>query len=123
MKQVTEIANNVLQAKVATNQDDEISHLKAAVQAEDQLGYDEPPDFFYPARESLGGALLRAGKAAEAEQVFRDDLAKNPGNGRSLFGLAQALKVEGKGAEVAKAEQDFRKAWQWADTKLTISDL
>ena len=64
--------------------------VAGAVTAEDALSYNEPADWFFPTRESLGAALLRAQRYAEAEQMFRDDLTRNPNNGRSLFGLWQS---------------------------------
>ena len=74
-------------------------------------------------RESLGGVLLRSGDYAEAEQVFRADLEKNRRNGRSLFGLLEALKAQKKGYAVNFVQQEFETAWKNADIKLTIADL
>ena len=61
--------------------------------------YHEPPDWYYPMRESLGAAFLLAGQPAEAEKVFRDDLSRNPRSPRSLFGLWKALEAEQKPAD------------------------
>ena len=74
----------------------EIAALAKAVAAEDTLDYSEPPLSISPLRENLGGALLRDGQNAEAEKVFREDLRRNPGSGRSLFGLMTALEGLGK---------------------------
>jgi tetratricopeptide (TPR) repeat protein len=90
----------------------------AAVDAEDRLGYAEPPDWLLPSREGLGAALLRAGKAAEAEKVFRADLAVYRNNPRSLFGLWKSLDRQGKTAAADTARQDFDNAWRGADTTL-----
>ena len=103
--------------------DPAIAHLQRAVSLEDTLDYDEPPDWLAPTRESLGAALLQAGKAAQAEAIFREDLKRNARNPRSLFGLSETLKVEGKTAEAATVRQQFLRAWRKADTKLTLSDL
>jgi TolA-binding protein len=65
--------------------------------------------------------LLQAGRAREAEQVYRDDLARNPNNGWSLFGLAESLRAQGKTAEAAQVDRSFQKAWSKADVKLTAS--
>src|SRR6185503_10102899 len=78
-----------------------LSKLREAVTLEDALHYDEPPAWMIPARHSLGANLLKAGNAAEAEQVYRDDLKHLPDNGWSLFGLAQALRIQGKADEAA----------------------
>jgi len=78
---------------------------------------------YYPVRESLGGALLRAGRPAEAETVFRADLERNPRNPRSLFGLAESLRAQKKAADAAWVRAAFEGAWRDADTQLTSRDL
>ncbi len=100
-----------------------IKFWQQAVAAADQLPYDEPPVWFYPVRESLGAALLAAGRAAEAERVFRDDLVKHPRNARSLFGLQAALAKQGKEADAAWVQREFDEAWKNADTKLTVEEF
>jgi tetratricopeptide (TPR) repeat protein len=115
-----------LEAKIAramNDVDSEIAHLKRAVSLQDKLYYMEPPEWHYPVREALGGALLRAGKAAEAESVFREDLVVNPRNGRSLFGLLEALKLQGNTVGVEWVKKEFAEAWQYAPVALKISDL
>jgi predicted Zn-dependent protease len=74
-------------------------------------------------RETLGAALLARGRAAEAEQVFRDDLKFNPRNGRSLFGLWKALAAQGRTAAAARARADFRRAWAAADVTLRLESM
>jgi len=110
-------------ARVLRQTGEAIAHLQRAVSIEDTLDYDEPPDWLAPTRESLGAALLATGKSSEAETVFREDLKRNPRNPRSLFGLAETLRAEGKGAEAVTFQQQFAQAWRNADTKLTLSDL
>jgi hypothetical protein len=97
--------------------------LKKAVAAQDALAYDEPPDWFFPVRESLGGALLRAGNAAEAEKIFREDLVRNPRNGRSLFGLWQTLVAQKKMTDAAWAKSQYEAAWKDADVTLSVENL
>jgi predicted Zn-dependent protease len=82
------------------------------------LPYDEPPAWHWPARQAIGDVLLEAGKPAEAEQAFRDELARNPENGWSLNGLAKALKAQGKSAEAKEAADRFAKAWANADIEI-----
>ncbi len=125
-KDVMVIAGHVLDARIAMAQskkEDAIEHLKQAVAAQDALNYDEPADWYYPVRESLGATLLAAGQAQEAEQVFREDLVRNPRNPRSLFGLMQCLRAQQKEADAAWVERQFKTAWRGADTKLQISEL
>lgn len=98
--------------------DEAIEHLRAAARIEDSLKYDEPPDWVQPVRHTLGAVLLRAKRPAEAEAVYREDLARFPENGWSLFGLSRSLRLQGKDAEAGPAEERFRKAWAGADVKI-----
>ena len=75
--QIFHIADDVLGARIAAAKGDKtaaIALLRDAVATQDQLLYDEPADWYYPVRESLGGMLLQSGDVKAAEQVFRDDL-------------------------------------------------
>ena len=101
--------------------EDAIALLAEAVVREDKLSYDEPSGWFFPARHPLGAALLAAGKPAEAEAVYREDLRRNPENGWSLFGLAKALELQGKTEQAAATRREFEKAWSHADITLTAS--
>lgn len=117
---------HIIESRIAwaqSNQDAAIQHMLEAVALQDEMDYTEPPDWFYPTRESLGGQLLQAGRAPEAEKVFRDDLQHNPRNPRSLFGLVQALKAQGRHHDALWVEQQFNAAWKNADTKLKVEDL
>jgi tetratricopeptide (TPR) repeat protein len=89
--------------------------LREAVRREDALLYGEPPEWTVPARQDLGAVWLRAGRAAEAEQAFREDLDTFPGNGWSLNGLATALRSQGRSAEAAAVEAEFERVWATAD--------
>ena len=84
--------------------DEGLASLREAAAREDKLRYDEPPDWIQPVRHALGAALLQAGRFAEAEAVFREDLAKLPGNGWGLYGLSRALQLQKKTAEAEAAE-------------------
>lgn len=100
---------------------DALASLHRAVLLQDQLNYVEPPDWFYPVRQSLGAVLLEAGRADEAEAVYWQDLRDNPGNGWTLFGLAQALRAQGKDEQATVIEARFREAWAAADVELEAS--
>jgi tetratricopeptide (TPR) repeat protein len=126
-RDVLKIGEHFLNARLAAargDRDGAVEHLRRAVAAEDALAYDEPPGWYHPlSRESLGGALLLAGRATEAEAIFRADLRRNRRNGRSLFGLSEALKAQGKTHEAALVGREFERAWRNADTRLRIEDL
>ena len=118
------IAMHALMGEIAAragNPQAAIPHFQAALAIEDKGIYSEPPKWYYPIRQSLGLALLKAGRNAEAEQVYRDDLKRFPENGWSLYGLATALRAEGKAAEAAAVRKRFERAWAKADVKLTGS--
>ena len=104
--------------------DSGIEQLRAAIQKEDALKYDEPPGWLIPVRHSLGAVLMKQQRFAEAEQVYRDDLARLPENGWSLLGLAESLRKQKKNAdEVAQTEAKFKKVWAKADLTITTSCL
>ena len=117
-------APEVLAGELAARRKDydaAISHLERAVRLEDSLVYTEPSEWHYPPRQALAAVLLAAGRAKEAETIYWEDLSRNRDNGWSLFGLAQALRAEGKTDEAAAVQARFDKAWARADVKLTAS--
>jgi tetratricopeptide (TPR) repeat protein len=103
--------------------DAEIAHLRRAVELQDSLNYMEPPDWHYTVRTSLGAALLRANKAAEAEEVFRKDLELHPRNGRSLFGLVKALEAQSKSLPAEWVNREYTEAWRNSPLSLTVDSL
>jgi predicted Zn-dependent protease len=98
-----------------------VAMFRRAAAIEDGLGYMEPPTWYYPIRHSLGRALLEAGKPAEAEREYREDLRRFPDNGWSLTGLSQALAAQGKEREAATARARHAEVWKGADVQLTAS--
>ena len=98
-----------------------IEAFTLAVALEDQNNYTEPPDWPHPMRLYLGSALIAAKKFKEAEKVYRRDLDWNKNNGWSLFGLQQALQLQGKTEEAETIHKEFLLAWQRADVELNDS--
>lgn len=96
---------------------DAVVALSAAAAKEDSLHYDEPPAWYQPVRQSLGLALLKAGRPAEAEAAYTEDLKRYPGNGWSLYGLVEALSARGRVTEAVAAKKRFTRAWARADVK------
>ena len=120
------VAGHMLDGKILAARGDAAgarAELEKAVKAYDELAYDEPTAFPWPAREALGAQLLRSGDAAAAERVFRDDLAKTLNNPRSLYGLSESLKARGKHYEAGEVSKQFAERWQGADVTLRIEDF
>ena len=118
------VAVPILAARIAATEnrgDEAVRLLSEAVAAEDRLPYQEPAPWFFPARHLLGAQLLESGRAAEAERVYREDLRRNPRNGWALFGLAAALRAQGKAAAAAEADRAYQDAWRLADVRLPAS--
>jgi tetratricopeptide (TPR) repeat protein len=123
---VMTLAAATLDAQLAAARGDATAAIAAwrrAVTAEGALQYDEPPAWFYTVRQSLGSALLRAGQAAEAEQVFREALATRPRDARLLFGLWQTLLAQQRASEAVLVENQHEEAWRDATTALTLELL
>ena len=120
-RDLVKLASLILAGTIASDRGD---HSEAnrdftdAVRAQDALGYDEPPSWYYPVRESLGAELLADNKPKVAEAVYREDLKRNPENPRSLYGLAESLRVEGKSEQAAQVEARFNRGWSHADVTL-----
>jgi tetratricopeptide (TPR) repeat protein len=125
-KAILEIASEVLAGELAAKRgyhDLAIARLHRAVLLEDNLIYNEPPDWHVPVRQALGAVLLDAGRPAEAESIYWQDLSRNRENGWSLFGLMLSMRAQGKTEQAAVVEERFRKAWSRADVSLTASRI
>ncbi|HEX6838857.1 MAG TPA: hypothetical protein VF334_19900, partial [Polyangia bacterium] len=100
---------------------DGLKLLGKAVATADGFPYAEPPDWYYPPRQTLGAWLLRARKPGDAKKVFDEDLKKNPNNGWSLTGLREALRAQKK--PTAAVDAKLATAWKEADVKVASSDF
>jgi tetratricopeptide (TPR) repeat protein len=120
------VATRVLAGEIAAadaRPADAIRALSEAAEAEDALAYDEPYDWMIPARHALGAVLLREQRWRDAERVYREDLERYPENGWSLWGLARALREQGRREESAEMLARFERAWAHADITLATSCL
>jgi len=123
---LAELAALSLDARIALAGGDRaaaIASLRAAVALQDSMRYNEPEEWHYPIRESLGAALLLDGRSSEAETVFRQDLDRHPRNPRSLFGLWQALLAQEKSVEADFVHRQFLTAWKRADVTPRLADF
>ncbi len=114
--QSCKIAVALLTAEIAAaegNKSEALKNYNAAVTEEDNLVYREPQDWLIPARQYLGAYFIKTKQAKEAEEVYKEDLVLNPGNGWSLLGMSQSLKAQGKDA--AEFEAKYKKAFAEAD--------
>lgn len=124
LRAVIAVAAPVVAARIAASEyrlNDAAAALGQAVAAEDRLAAADPPDWFFPVRDLLGAQLLLAGRAADAERVYREDLVRNPGSGWALYGLAAAVRDEGKPKDAAAIARTFTAAWRSADVHLLAS--
>ena len=121
---IVDICVNMLSGEIAAKQqnyDAAKKFLAKAVEIEDKLNYNEPPDWFFSVRLSLGHILLQAKDYIEAEKVFREDLQTFPENGWALMGLYKSLDGQQKAGEAKQTKARFDKAWQWSDLKINSS--
>lgn len=117
---------NTIKAKIAeANKDHKAADhlLRQATIAEDALPFSEPPFWYSPVREMLGGVLFRNHQFAEAEKIFREELKKRPNNPRALFGLHKSLEAVKNKKEAKHIKNEFKKQWKYADTKLKMEEL
>ena len=113
-KEIVHTARAVATGRLADAQGDLPGAIKAyqeAVAVQDSLPYTEPPYWYYPVRQSLGAALLRAGQLDAAEQVFRASLARTPSNGWALRGLIEVYRKRGDTAALAATRKRFETTW------------
>ncbi len=123
-RRVLDIAQHALQGEIALRGGkpaEAVAHFEAATKVEDQILYNEPPLWYCPVRESLGQAYLAAGRPADAEQAYRKDLERFPGNVWSVYGLLQAQRAQGRWAEAEATDALYRKVAAKADVTLTGS--
>jgi tetratricopeptide (TPR) repeat protein len=122
--QLVQIAQKILSAEIAARDaqyNTAIALLNEAVELESQLTYQEPPDWFFSVRHSLGHVLVKAGRFAEAEKVYREDLVTYPDNGWALMGLYNSLVGQQKMAEARQVKARFEDAWKHADIRINSS--
>ena len=97
-----------------------VEHLREAARHEGALVYGEPPEWTVPVRQELGAVLLAAGRAAEAEEAYRQDLDRFPENGWSLYGLSASLRAQGKTTAATEAMAIYRKVWEGTRAPMTL---
>lgn len=125
-EQVCKIASNVLTAELLIKKDDfkpAIELLKQAIVLEDNLNYNEPPDWFFSIRHILGDALMNSNDYAGAEAIYKEDLLTWPKNGFALNGLYESLRAQNKVEEAESIKKQFDEAWRYADSELKYSRI
>ncbi len=120
------LARHIVEGRIAQALGDTeraIKEFQVAVSIQDSFPYMEPPYWYYPVRQSLGAALLEAGKPAEAEQAFRQSLEQFPKNGWGLYGLLKAQQVQGNTSAAQETEKLFKQVWRGDSISLKLRDL
>jgi len=120
------LARHVVEGRIALAQGDparSIKEFQVAVSIQDALAYMEPPYWYYPVRQSLGAALLAAGKPAEAEQAFMQSLVQAPHNGWALYGLMKAQQAQNNEAAARETEKRLQQTWAGDPATLTLNRL
>jgi len=100
---------------------DAVPAFEQAVKMQDALTFNEPPDWSQSMCLYLGAALLKAGRAKDAEGVYREELRNLHDNGWALFGLWQSLHAQGRNVEAQETRERFERAWKSADVVLSAS--
>lgn len=121
---LTKIAVYVLKGCIAAKQNDfekSITFLEQAVEIEDNLNYNEPPDWFFSVRHHLGAILLKAGKYTEAETVYHQDLQTWKKNGWALKGMYNSFLMQKKDKDAQIYKSAFDDAWKYADIQIASS--
>jgi tetratricopeptide (TPR) repeat protein len=125
-EQICKISSNVLTSELLVRKGDykqAIELLKQAIQLEDNLNYNEPPDWFFSVRHILGDLLMKTGDYAGAETIYKEDLTYWPKNGFALNGLFESLKAQHRTNETEDIKKQFDQAWKYADSELKYSRI
>ena len=123
---ILEVASNVVLARTAQAENNKaaaIELFEKAAQSQDSIPYMEPPFWYYPVRQSLGAALLSAGKADDAEKQFRAALERERSSAWALYGLKEAAEAKGDSAAAKKADEALSQAWRGDKALLTLGRL
>jgi tetratricopeptide (TPR) repeat protein len=100
---------------------DAVLAFEEAVRMQDALNFNEPPDWSQSMRLYLGAALLKDGRAKDAEGVYREELQYLHDNGWALFGLWESVRAQGRTTEAKEIRERFDRAWKNADVVLGAS--
>ena len=118
---LVQIGEKVLRSEILAKEKkylQSIALLKEAIKIEDNLNYNEPPDWFFSVRHNLGAVQLDAGNYEDAIITYQNDLQRLPKNGWALKGMGLAyLKLEDL-ENMKEFEERFIQAWSTADVEL-----
>ncbi len=127
------VAAEMMAGEIAYRKNDfdaAFSHLRRAVELDDNLPYDEPWGWMQPARHALGALLLEQGKVEEAAAVYHADLGldhtlrrpcQHPDSVWSLHGYHECLTKLGRMEEAKLIKQRFDIASARADVPIVAS--
>lgn len=124
--EVCQIAAKVLKAKILSKEgkfNEAKSLLAEAILIEDNLNYNEPPDWFFSVRHLLGNLYLQTGDFVDAEIIYREDLYNWPKNGFALSGLEASLIAQAKTEEAHEIQTQLEEAWKYSEVILKGSEI
>ncbi|MDX1686282.1 MAG: tetratricopeptide repeat protein, partial [Saprospiraceae bacterium] len=126
VSELLNIAKNVLHAEILASEEkyeESIALLQKAVAIEDNLNYNEPPDWFFSVRHRLGAVQIEAGDYRSAIETYKEDLERLPKNGWALHGLRLVYEHQDNRAMVKNISDDLTEVWANADVELEGSRI
>jgi tetratricopeptide (TPR) repeat protein len=118
--QISELEIAAVDAAMKKDYDKAIEFMKKATALEEAMRPPSgPPSLIKPTHELFGEILLRAGKPAEAAEMFKVSLQRQPNRARSLLGAARAAAQTGNQSEALTAYAALVEQWKQADNGLS----
>lgn len=96
------VAKDILEGEIffaRGRHEEAIAAFRRAIDAEDEITYLEPKEWPLPARQFAAYYLQKLNNYRDADRLYREDLAENPGNGWSLTGLAEIFDFAWKSSQ------------------------
>ncbi|MDW3648506.1 MAG: hypothetical protein R8P61_15680 [Bacteroidia bacterium] len=121
-----QIGKRVLKAEILASEgefEESMSLLSEAIEIEDALNYNEPPDWFFSVRHHLGAVQIEAGDYEAALQTYEEDLKRLPKNGWAYHGMKLAYEKLNENAKAKEMEVLLAVAWSGADIELSSSRI
>ena len=89
-----------------------------AAQEEKALGYNEPPAYIRPVRETEAAAFMAAADWTGAKSAYKEALVERPRSGFPQYGIAQASEQAGDSTAATAGYTEFLAEWKFAGPDL-----